>query len=221
MDPSDQPKTNFTVASAYVDYNLKRKSDGELESASGAGSTVAATKPIRVFLEKIIQRYGVQSILDLGCGDWNWMRHVSLNNHHSGELVRYQGWESNKTLVADLNKAYGAKTVSFYHKDVATEAFPFVDLIIARDVLGHMPMDIAQDVIARAQAASRFFLATSQDGTTKNTGPKPARVELAGWGFYPVNLTIAPFNLDRFIRDSADEPDCGGGRRAVLFDFSR
>jgi hypothetical protein len=46
------------------------------ESRSGHGSELAATAELRKLLPKLWAQYGVQTLLDSPCGDWNWMRKV-------------------------------------------------------------------------------------------------------------------------------------------------
>jgi hypothetical protein len=57
-------------------YNKRRKENGELESESGPGSSLEFTKLTRVYLQDIVERYSIRSIIDVACGDWNWMRHI-------------------------------------------------------------------------------------------------------------------------------------------------
>ena len=59
-------------------YNRRRKASGELESESGPGSSTSFTHVTRAYLEDIIERYAVRSIVDVACGDWNWMRQIDL-----------------------------------------------------------------------------------------------------------------------------------------------
>lgn len=220
MTESEKRPTNFAAAAAYVDANLARKREGELESASGSGSRVEATGPVRALIEETIEKYGVRSILDLGCGDWNWMRLVRLYSPSDGERVRYEGWESNAKLVDMLNKTYGDGATRFYVKDVASEEFPTADLIIARDILFHMPIAVSETVVVEARRKCRYFLSTSHADVKENNGPQPTKIKVDGWGFYRMNLHIKPFNLAGDLLESRAEPACGQNRYANLYDFS-
>jgi hypothetical protein len=59
-------------------YNRRCKASGELESESGPGSSTSFTHTTREYLQDIIERYAVRSIVDVACGDWNWMRQIDL-----------------------------------------------------------------------------------------------------------------------------------------------
>ena len=60
---------------------------GDAESRSGPGSTVVRTRLVRPAVTDPLVRLGVRSILDLACGDFNWMRLTSLPNvQYAGDL---------------------------------------------------------------------------------------------------------------------------------------
>ena len=47
---------------------------GNSDSRSGAGSDLTQTAEIRERLPELIEKFSVNSILDIPCGDWHWMR---------------------------------------------------------------------------------------------------------------------------------------------------
>lgn len=59
-------------------FNQQRKENGDLESASGPGSSSSFTHVTRDYLQDVIERYSVRSIVDVACGDWNWMGQIDL-----------------------------------------------------------------------------------------------------------------------------------------------
>ena len=48
--------------------NLMRKIEGQLESASGPGSTLDVTDKTRNFLQDYIQLFSIKTIVGIGCG---------------------------------------------------------------------------------------------------------------------------------------------------------
>ena len=48
------------------------------ESVSGPGSTFDATRNIRASLPGLLERFSIRSVLDIPCGDFNWMQHVQF-----------------------------------------------------------------------------------------------------------------------------------------------
>lgn len=74
--------TNFYAAKQFIKNS--RESNAH-ESISGPGSSVLNTVEIRDLLQDVIINYNIKSILDLGCGDWNWFQLINLSG------VQYEG----------------------------------------------------------------------------------------------------------------------------------
>jgi len=53
---------------------------GDKESRSGPGSTLAQTEAIRSKLPEILEEFHIHSILDIPCGDFNWIKEVNLDS---------------------------------------------------------------------------------------------------------------------------------------------
>ena len=49
---------------------------GSTESRSGPGSTIAETEKIIDHIRVIINRYNIDSVTDLPCGDLNWIKYL-------------------------------------------------------------------------------------------------------------------------------------------------
>ncbi len=200
-------QSNASAARAFVKNGLTQRSNGKLESASGPGSSVAAAANAIGFLRKIITEHNVRSILDLGCGDWNWMKEVGL--HDLG--VHYTGWDIEPGLIADLNANHGRKEIRFEAHDVLQTPLPKVDLVICRDILFHIDVNWGARLVKAINASgTRLFLATSFPGVVENSNIKSYN-QIEGWGFYETNLDIAPFQLAAKKVAFIDEPLCKHG----------
>src|ERR1700758_3448541 len=60
------------------------------ESVSGSGSTLKYTRNLREQLPLIVADFGIKSIFDGPCGDFNWMQHVLPNlkvDYVGGDIV--------------------------------------------------------------------------------------------------------------------------------------
>ena len=175
--------TNFNLAKEFV----ARKRRDNHESLSGPGSHVSNTTEVVTVLDKFILENNIASILDLGCGDWNWFKNIDKQS------ATYEGWDACPQMISDNFKYYGCKSVAFNTKDIVTETYPTVDLIICRDVLFHMTTDISIKVIDKIKSSCKYFLCTSFNDVKQN---KPHG---AGWGFYKINTNISPFDLNQYI----------------------
>ena len=69
---------------------------GHSESHSGHGSSARATGLIRTALPQILSELGVKSMLDVPCGDFNWMRMLDLPIEYFGADIVPQLIEKNQ-----------------------------------------------------------------------------------------------------------------------------
>ena len=66
------------------------------DSASGPGSSLRRTRNIRQQLPALIGQLQINSILDVPCGDFHWMRHVNLDgiSYCGVDIVREQRFQT-------------------------------------------------------------------------------------------------------------------------------
>jgi SAM-dependent methyltransferase len=152
------------------------------ESVSGGGSEMQNTKVIRRELPVLLQKFGIKSILDIPCGDWNWMKDVDLCG------ASYIGADIVEPLIG-LNKA-NYTNIDFRVLDLINDTLPKVDLIFVRDCLGHLSNDNVSLALRNCQeSGSKYLLATSFTKWDMNPD-----VENGGWKC--INLMIPPFQLN-------------------------
>jgi SAM-dependent methyltransferase len=152
------------------------------ESVSGAGSEIKNTEVIRRELPYLIQKFGIKSILDIPCGDWNWMKDVDLCG------ASYIGADIVDSLIQTNRWQY--RDIDFRTLDITKDELPKVDLIFTRDCLGHLSNDNVLRAIRNCQeSGSKYLLATSF--TKWNTNP-----DILDGGWKCINLMIEPFQLN-------------------------
>ena len=212
-------ESNFKAAVKWV--NRKMKEDWKYESGQspcGFGSFANAAKDSVKFINNVLcdSEHNIQSVLDLGCGDWNWFKNVDLQG---GE---YQGWDAGVEMIERNQRLYSNEHVQFHHKDIVTCTYPRSDLIICRDVLFHMPMKMGRNVVDNIQKSSEYFICTSFNEVTHNTDIGPGGMFPGQWGFYRINVNVEPFNLKPYLIDTCEETGCGGAARRYvnLYKFS-
>lgn len=70
------------------DKVYKNREWGDGESVSGTGSYLESTKHLIRELPFLFSRYGIRSILDIPCGDFNWMKEVNLSGiNYIGDFI--------------------------------------------------------------------------------------------------------------------------------------
>jgi predicted 2-oxoglutarate/Fe(II)-dependent dioxygenase YbiX len=173
------PKTatlNSTFGDIYKANALKSS-----ESKSGTGSELKATATLRKELAVLLQRYDIKSMLDIPCGDFNWMKEVNRDG------IDYTGADIVPDLIAHNRAAY--PNVKFDVMDLTASDLPKVDLVLVRDCLGHLSdANVLKAIENIRRSGSKYLLATSFTKWDKNT-------DIADGGWRCINLMIAPFKL--------------------------
>jgi len=151
-----------------------------VESASGPGSSLEQTKELRERLPDLFRRYKVSTLLDIPCGDLNWMQFVDLSG------VEYIGADIVEELIEKNKKKF---KMPFLCLDISTDPLPKVDLILCRDCLVHFSyLDVVSTLGNIVRSGSKYLLTTTFPNRTKNVD-----IETGQW--HPYNLTKKPFNL--------------------------
>lgn len=158
---------------------------GEFESFSGPGSSKEQTKVICQLLPTLIKELAIYSILDVPCGDFNWMSLIDIGNCH------YIGCDIVKPMIDTNTIKYGSKNRAFLHLDVTHDALPYADMIICRDLLVHFSI---QDIIASLRnfkrSGAKYLLTTT---FTRIRADLNCDIITGGWR--TINLQNAPFNF--------------------------
>jgi SAM-dependent methyltransferase len=126
------------------------------ETHSGKGSTLEFTRPLRLVLPAILEKLGTKTLLDAGCGDFNWMKEVNLGK------IKYIGCDVVEAMVAEDVLQYKKVRRTFIHRDITTDALPRADTIICRCCLYHL----SNANVAKALDNFKFSRATWLLATT-------------------------------------------------------
>jgi hypothetical protein len=189
---------NRPLESAFT-YIYANNSWGHSESVSGHGSSLEKTAQIRQQIPALLEKYGIHSLFDAPCGDFNWMRTIELAD------VKYIGGDIVHALVKSNQKKYGSANKRFIKIDVAATTPPEVDLILCRDLLIHLPLEDCQKVISGfAKSGSTYLLTTTYIHQTENVDIKPG-------AWRPINLQLSPFLFPEpilLIADGDANPAC-------------
>ena len=161
---------------------------GSEESVSGAGSTLAYTHNLRHELALCLRDFRIHSLFDAPCGDFNWMRHVTVP-----EGLVYTGGDIAASVIAANQRAYETQTRRFMEFDIARDPFPQADLWFCRDCLFHLPYAaIFEALAAFCRSGVKYAMLTNHLNTTNfvNHDIEPGDFRL-------IDLHLAPFHLPR------------------------
>ncbi len=136
---------------------------GDSESVSGAGSRVDVTEVFRGELELWLQAHQIGSLVDMPCGDFNWMRLVRFP-----PAMTYVGADVVEALIARNQARYGGGDISFRVADILTSDLPEADAYLIKDLFIHFPNDAIAAALKRVRARCRYMLVTTFPNTPAN-----------------------------------------------------
>jgi len=179
------------------DEIYKKNNWGDAESVSGPGSRLDRTDKIRAALPPLLMKYECLSILDIPCGDFNWMNTLEL-------AIEYIGGDIVGDLVRLDQERYGNDHRKFIELNLLQDPLPSMDLILCRDCLVHFSnSDVIIALKHIKKSGSKYLLTSTFPERRKNQ-----RIVTGEWR--PVNLSEHPFNLPiplELVDDSYDSPN--------------
>jgi hypothetical protein len=158
------------------------------ESLSGRGSDADQTRLIKNELPGILKRLKVGSLLDLPCGDLNWMSEVDLGD------VSYTGADIVPELIDDLKTRFRDTDRQFLcldsSKDPIVSAY---DAIFCRDLLVHLSTQEIASVLRNFKSSKSTYLITTH--FTDNRRYKNLPAVSLGIGWRAINFRLPPFSF--------------------------
>lgn len=145
-------------------------------TGSGIGSSPAYTAGYRAFLERFMQEHDIRTVLDVGCGDWQFSRLVQWGDRF------YVGQDVVHALVDQLNSDHGGPLRRFV-TELPDEPF---DLVICKDVMIHLPNAEVMELLERLSHHKHLLLVNDFS---------EARVDCERGHYRALDVTGPPFNL--------------------------
>lgn len=153
------------------------------ETPCGSGSKLENTKAQRQWIPRILSKYRIKSIVDIGAGDLNWLKHMPLDGIEYTPLDLFPRF-------ADIKQF-----------DLVREVPPPADLIMCLWVLNHMPFDDCQAAIANLKASGNRWLLMTDRPKWHYEQPPEIRMEVTD------ELLLNPKTGDRIILVELNAPE--------------
>lgn len=150
---------------------------------SGQGSELASVCQLIDQLPQVFNQLNITKMLDIPCGDFNWMRKTDLRGiDYTGADIVYQLVENNKVN-------YQHSQMKFRQMDIATDNIEAYDLVFCRDCLVHFDNELVLKTLENIyKSGSRYFMATTFPALKANKD-----ITTGEWRM--INLELPPFNL--------------------------
>jgi hypothetical protein len=154
------------------------------ESVSGTGSELAQTQTLLTALETLFSDFEIHSVLDIPCGDFNWMQHCNLTN------IDYIGADIVADLILKNREKYADKgKLKFEVLNLITDPLPPSDLIMVRDCLVHLSFaDIAKALQNIKSSGAKYLLTTTFTANYTN-------YDITTGDWRRLNLQLPPFSF--------------------------
>ena len=158
------------------------------ESVSGEGASPDHTTQIQLMLPALLQELAVETLLDVPCGDFGWMRLLDL------PVSRYIGGDIVPEIVARNQQQYGTARRQFIGLDLTQDQLPSADLLLCRDCFVHLSFaDIQRAMSNITRTQVRYLLTTTFPDCEENED-----ITTGDWRL--LNLERPPFNLPPPLR---------------------
>ena len=176
-------------------YNENVWGDGK---GSGIGSDPQAVRPYTAFLQQFLEENQIKSIVDLGCGDWQFSRELNLKGIH------YHGIDVAKSVIELNQNLYSSSTIEFSvlssYRDL-----PQADLLICKDMLMHLGRSEVQAIIRDAFPKYANVLITSDVHPYSKVGEAYLKArgkwedmfneDILTGQMTPFDIRMSPYNL--------------------------
>lgn len=181
-----EDSSNLTNETREVFSDIHRsRAWGDGESVSGPGSAIIRTSAFSNQIPRLLEELGVRSMLDAGCGDFNWLKEVNL------DLDSYIGVDIVETIVLGIRSRLENGRRHFLNLDITRDTLPQVDLILCRDCLVHLSFSQIFAALRNFKRSnSRYLLATTFTRFVDN-----ADIAVGEWR--PINLQEPPFSFPK------------------------
>jgi SAM-dependent methyltransferase len=122
---------------------------------SGDGSLPSSTEEYRSFLQSFLREHRIRSVVDVGCGDWQFSRLLDWSG------VEYLGIDVVDEVIKKNSSAFAGPNVRFLRQDVLESRPPPADLLLLKDVLQHWPFAAIESIISWFPSY-RYILVTNE-----------------------------------------------------------
>jgi SAM-dependent methyltransferase len=151
---------------------------------NGPGSTLDATVLYRQLIERFLVEKNISTVLDIGCGDWDYCQHINWG------LSKYTGLDCVESIIEFEKKTFTKENIQFMLSDVFTEPLTQnYDLIILKDVIQHWPLSRILQMLPIFRAHAKYLLVTN----CCHQSSQATEIQLGEW--QQLSRTMVPLSL--------------------------
>lgn len=152
---------------------------------SGSGSQIENARIYVSFLQDFLDQNGIHSVVDMGCGDWQFSQHIDWGN------IQYFGYDVVKSIIDRNQQLYQTPTIQFFQANGVSDDLPEADLIVCKDVLQHLSNADIQVFLGQLYKYKHCLITNDVDPKTLTSKNR----DIVCGETHTVDLTKPPFNL--------------------------
>ena len=159
-------------------------SENKWRYGSGVGSLPKHNQGYIKFLQQFLKIKNIQSVVDFGCGDWQFSRFIDWSG------VQYQGYDIVESVVKNNQSVYSSENIQFHISPNDFNDLPAADLLITKDVIQHWS-NASINIFLPHIKRYKYALITNcfnPAGDTINN-------DISDGSFRPLDIRKQPFNL--------------------------
>jgi hypothetical protein len=150
---------------------------------SGIGSLPANAEIYADFLVRFLRNNGVTSVVDVGCGDWQFSRHIDWSG------IDYTGYDVVASVVDNNRLAYARPGVTFGLLSNLNQ-LKSANVVICKDVLQHLPVKTIKRYLSAFRRKYTYSLITNDIYPDQYTN-----AEIPFGAGRALRLDLPPFSL--------------------------
>lgn len=151
--------------------------------SSGGGSSLQQTVVYRTFLQDFLRTYHIRSVVDAGCGDWNFSKTMDWTG------ISYLGVDVVNSVIENNRARFETPSIKFVRADFLSCDLPAGDLLLCKDVLQHLPNQIVMNFMKQWRKFKYCLITNDIDLST----PSKNNSDIPLGSHRPLDLTSAPF----------------------------
>ena len=123
-------------------------------NGSGPGSHYNKVLPYVDYVQSFFKAKKIYSIVDLGCGDWQFSQYINFDN------VRYLGVDVAVEIIESNKIKYESNNIKFQVME-SYKSLPRADLLICKDVFQHLSQKEIYNILENVFPKYQFILLTN------------------------------------------------------------
>ncbi|MCL5437036.1 MAG: class I SAM-dependent methyltransferase [Candidatus Dependentiae bacterium] len=152
---------------------------------SGGGSLLCNTRAYINLLVNFMKEYGIGSVVDAGCGDWEFARFINWDG------IEYRGYDIVGFVIEKNIQLYASQNIHFFHANFLETDLPSADLLLCKDVLQHLRNRDILEFLSQLKKFKYCLITNDVDPVTFSSANNDINIG----SHHPLDLSRPPFNV--------------------------